>query len=522
MIIPWLYFVVRYIQIRYRRDDCLKYKGDRRVKKELEYLDWLISKDLMYWEIKTFLFDALGILYKIGAIHQLKEELEKLKDFQKEYKYMRLQSYIYSLSHKFPEMTNLLKHVMNDKRISPTEKRRTINNLYHAYTTAGDTEGQDSIFPLIEKESIVSKSFFPETFDILLYRYDYEGESSKDKIEKLINAINSTNIKSFNSYLKFMDTLYAYYKRNDMRDEAIKLLDGLGEKAVEMHLSEEDLLIVLLRLVKSYIELNYRWEEITLVLFNRARFFLSYSRKVAIEFMKMTLTTIECAEQLYSRYIDKRTGELLYSKISKYIAQYISDFKNAYINEDDRLLYMKREYIRSLFVYYRLQACLNLQFVQYGDNIERLGNKFIGLCRKNEETSELIHALTTFIDEEITFEKCINRAINRGIAGTDAVRAKQKLASYRVSANKNLEELYSILDQFNFDRACAYSTLWASYFMLYYGDRERAKFLFDKFEQHNISVKNYGIRVQRTYQDYKRVIYCEVNDADSSNQSSYV
>jgi hypothetical protein len=137
--------------------------------------------------------------------------------------------------------------------------------------------------------------------------------------------------------------------------------------------------------------------------------------------------------------------------------------------------------------------------VQYGDNLERLNKKLVDLCRKNEETSMLIHSLMSSVDESITFEKCIYEAVSDGTTDSDIEEVKCKLPTYRKSAKDNLDELYSLLEQFNFDNASGYNMLWTSYFMNYYGDRQKDKFLFDKFEQQNINVRNYMLPVQNAY-----------------------
>jgi hypothetical protein len=276
VIVPWVYFVVRYIHIKNKRSETLKYTGDERAKKELEYLDWLLHYKLMCWEINAFLFDALGVLFRIGAIRQLKEELKKLDDFKNHYKYKRLLSYVYSVSHKPQEMITLLKDVIKEGNLSQSERIRTLNNLYYAYTVADDKEGRDSTFRMLEDEFNlnVNHSFCVEVVEALLCRYEQEGDKSKDKLDNLIHLIKNIKVKDFDGYIRVTDILFLYYRRNNKREEAIAFLDELGEKARSLNLKEESLLIVLLRLVRQYIDFNYRWKEITIDLFRSAEFWV--------------------------------------------------------------------------------------------------------------------------------------------------------------------------------------------------------------------------------------------------------
>jgi hypothetical protein len=137
----------------------------------------------------------------------------------------------------------------------------------------------------------------------------------------------------------------------------------------------------------------------------------------------------------------------------------------------------------------------------YGDNLERLNNRAVQLCQENENISELMHSLTTAVDESINFERCVNEVIALNNNDSDMHKVQQKLPTYRDSAQKNLKMLCNMLESFNYDKASGYYILWAAYFQNYYGKREDAGILFDRFEQQQISVKNYTLPVQRMYSE---------------------
>jgi hypothetical protein len=499
VIVPWLYFVVRYLVIRYQRNKCRKSTGDERAKKELEYLDWLLSLELMSWEVTTYLLDALGIMFKIGAIRSLNKNLKGLEDFKNHYKYKSLLSFVFDRSHNNQRMICILRDVLEDKQLPNKDRRCTINNLYHAYMVANDKEGQDSLIPMMEEEAHREGAARIELLEALFCRYEQEGD--KDKLEELIKIIKSLKVCTFEQYTQLIDILYLYYKRIGNITENIALLDSLGEKAVDMNVKEEDFMIGSLRMVRLYMDLNYRWEEITIDLFRQAEFYLSYSSKVAFEYMEMTLYTLDNAQLLYDRNLDGCLSSLLLPNIKKYVDKYILEFKNVYTNEDNRFLYLKLKQIRSLLVYYRLQAILDKQYMLYGDNLERLNNRAVQLCQENENISELMHSLTTAVDESINFERCVNEVIALNNNDSDMHKVQQKLPTYRDSAQKNLKMLCNMLESFNYDKASGYYILWAAYFQNYYGKREDAGILFDRFEQQQISVKNYTLPVQRMYSE---------------------
>lgn len=142
LLIPVVTVLVRWCWLGKRKRNLLKLKGtlDYDIKR-YEYYEWLSKKELFRWEVKKYLLPAMNILFEIGAMAKLDEELEKLDGYKDWYEWKRLKSYVLWNKYEYRAMIDLVKSYENDKHLTDGERARTIINVFSAYRILEDGEG---------------------------------------------------------------------------------------------------------------------------------------------------------------------------------------------------------------------------------------------------------------------------------------------------------------------------------------------------------------------------------------------
>ena len=109
LLIPIAVLGGRYCWLEYRKKKVLKYRGLLDYdKKRYDYYVWLSKRELFRWEVKKYLLPAMNILFEIGSIKKLDDELELLSDYKDWYKWKRLKSYVYWNSHEYRDVIDLM------------------------------------------------------------------------------------------------------------------------------------------------------------------------------------------------------------------------------------------------------------------------------------------------------------------------------------------------------------------------------------------------------------------------------
>ena len=183
LLIPIAVLGVRYCWLEHRKKKVLKYRGLLDYdKKQYDYYVWLSKRELFRWEVKKYLLPAMNILFEIGSIKKLDDELEQLSDYKDWYKWKRLKSYVHWNRHEYQEVIDLMAPYIDGGKLSGTELTRVTINVYGAYRNLEDREGIEIYAKKLESILFDQKIMMVELFDDLMYYYDERGE--KEKIER--------------------------------------------------------------------------------------------------------------------------------------------------------------------------------------------------------------------------------------------------------------------------------------------------------------------------------------------------
>ena len=400
LLIPIAVLGVRYCWLEHRKKKVLKYRGLLDYdKKQYDYYVWLSKRELFRWEVKKYLLPAMNILFEIGSIKKLDDELEQLSDYKDWYKWKRLKSYVHWNRHEYQEVIDLMAPYIDGGKLSGTELTRVTINVYGAYRNLEDREGIEIYAKKLESILFDQKIMMVELFDDLMYYYDERGE--KDKIERLAAVIKGLKFSDYSQLLDVYDVLYMHNRRHDDVKANRELLDFMVSQN-SMMTEEERKKIFEVRLLKLYFENDYGWRDYSIKLFENANTYLNYSSRVAFEYLR---AVNQIVQQCHMHNMSAGKGIIqLYDVILERIDGYVQDFDRELLELPDDFLYRKKEMLMMKEEYRKARVNFKLEYHGYLKGLSDNLHKVISLCQRVGDEREKLHFLVVLADEIVAFD----------------------------------------------------------------------------------------------------------------------
>lgn len=505
LLLPVVVLIARWYWLKSHLKDVLESKGklDNDIVRYDYYL-WLEKKQLYRWEARRFLFPAMNILFEIGAIQKLDDQLEKLYDYQEWYEWRCLKSYIHWNRHEYHELIALMTPYVENGMLKGTEYTRTVINIYGAYRILKDKEGVSVYIKKLEDIFFNQKKYRVEIIDDLMYYYDEVGD--KEKIKQMIKVIKSLKFSDYGQLLDVYDVLYMYYRRHDDTEGNRKLLDFMVSQS-SMITEEERKKLFEVRLLKLYFENDYGWRDYSIELFNQADEYLNYSAKVAFEYLRaVNLIVQNC--RLHHQYPGPGFIQL-YDKILNRIELYVEDFDRSLLELPDEFLYRKKEMLMLKEEYMKAKVNFRLELAGYLTELTNNQRKIISLCERNGDEREKLHFLIVLADDVIAFKddiEMMQRATNKSPEEEKALSAlsSEEVELAEIQAAECVQEINDSLKKHHYDRTMAYYIFYASYLNMKLENKAMAKQMLARFHATGIDIKHYTLAVQKLYDEVKK------------------
>ena len=471
-------------KIVFRSKDSLNYDIKR-----YEFYEWLSKKELFRWEVKIFFLPAMNILFEIGAIRKLDEELERLEDYKDWYEWKRLKSYVCWNRHEYQKVIDLLQSFENDKHLDEDEQARTVINLFGAYRNLEDKEGVAVYAKKLEKLLFERNHYTVEVFDDLMYYYDEKGDVEKTK--RIETIIKSLGFREYSQMLDIYDVLYFYNRRHGNVEANRELLDILVAKSHLMK-NDERKRIFEIRLLTLFYENDYGWMDYSVNLYNNADTYLNYSSRVAFEFLGAV-----------NQMVQNGMMQKIYPQIG---------IRNLYgktlIALPDDFLYRKKNMLMQKMEY--LKACANerLELSGYVTALSNTLHKIIMLCEKEGDDREKLHFLVVLADEMLSCRDDIMAFRSENNLTTAELAAISKVNEEETNhaveeAVECVQEINQSLKKHHYERTLAYYIFYAAYLNMKLENRIIAKQMLARFHNTGVDIRNYTLPVQRLYDEVK-------------------
>lgn len=500
LLIPVVVVGGRYCWLEHRKKDVQKYRGlldyDRR---RYDYYTWLSKKELFRWEIKKFLFPSMNILFEIGSIKKLDDELESLSDFRDWYKWKRLKSYVHWNRHEYRDVIDLMKPYVNDGMLNGVELARVVINIYGAYRILKDKEGIEVYVRKLENILYEQKIYMVELFDDLMYYYDEHGEN--EKIKRLTATVEGLKFSDYSRLLEVYDVLYMHNRRHNDTKANQKLLDFMVSKSSMIN-EEERMKIFEVRLLKLYFENDYGWKDYSIKLFQNAEAYLNYSSRVAFEYLRaVNLIVQHC--HMHNMSPGPRIIQL-YDTILMHIAEYIQEFDKELVELPDDFLYRKKEMLMLNEEYRKAKVNFKLVYSGYLNELSNNMHKLISLCERVGDQREKLHFLVVLADEIVAFEDDINRfrALKHKTEEEEQALnsvSDEEMFLAKVEAIECIQEVNQILKKYEYNRTLAYYIFYAAYLNMKLDDKIIAKQMLARYHATGVDIKHFTLAVQQLY-----------------------
>lgn len=500
LILPWGYFLVRYFCFKEKSESMeISQTVDSQDLVRYKYLQYLERRELCRWEVRKYLFPAMNVLFEIGAMKLLDEKLEQLKGcYGETYEWKRLKSFLCSNRHEYVQMLELLKAFEDDKHLTKQERCRTVLNIFHAYRCLNNEEGVNTYILKIEHMVFEGKAYSVEALDDLLYHY--EMTHNEEGVSRILEILNNITVKDFSAYVEFVDVQYMHNKRIGNVEGNRRLLDEMSRKQAEMEQDNARVLRFGLRLLRYYFENNYSWCEYSLALFNQAELYLAHSDDIAFEYLETVMFILKNAHDACGISLPPEQLTHLFETIRRYIDKYMPEYDKRITNLPDELVYRKREMLEHKVTYARLVGNLTKDEPACLNEICRLENQIIRLCYDNGENREALHFLVVLTDEILNYYDTIQIDINNDLTDPDILRAEKEKPFFMDQVKQNMESIDNVLRQNDYNHTLAYYIFFQAYFNFKIGNLENARYALHKFEETNVSIKNFSIAIQNLYQ----------------------
>lgn len=500
LLIPIAVFGGRYCWLEYRKKKVLKYRGLLDYdKKRYDYYVWLSKRELFRWEVKKYLLPAMNILFEIGSIKKLDDELESLSDYKDWYKWKRLKSYVHWNRHEYKEVIDLMAPYIDECKLSGTELTRVTINIYGAYRNMEDREGIEIYAKKLESILFDQKIMMVELFNDLMYYYDERGE--KEKIERLAAVIKGLKFSDYSQLLDVYDVLYMHNRRHDDTKANRQLLDFMVSQS-SMMIEEERKKIFEVRLLKLYFENDYGWRDYSIKLFENANTYLNYSSRVAFEYLRAVNQIVQQCH-MYNMSAGKGIIQL-YDVILERIDGYVQDFDRELLELPDDFLYRKKEMLMMKEEYRKARVNFKLEYHGYLKGLSDNLHKVISLCQRVGDEREKLHFLVVLADEIVAFEDDMARFRRMGNKTEEEEKALNELSDEEMLLAKKdaiecVQEINQTLKRHDYNRTLAYYIFYAAYLNMKLEDRIMAKEMLARYHDTGVDIRQFTLAVQELY-----------------------
>lgn len=500
LLIPIAVLGGRYCWLEYRKKKVLKYRGLLDYdKKRYDYYVWLSKRELFRWEVKKYLLPAMNILFEIGSIKKLDDELESLSDYKDWYKWKRLKSYVHWNRHEYQEVIDLMAPYIDEGKLSGTELTRVTINIYGAYRNMEDREGIEIYAKKLESILFDQKIMMVELFDDLMYYYDERGE--KEKIERLAAVIKGLKFSDYSQLLDVYDVLYMHNRRRDDTKANRELLDFMVSQS-SMMIEEERKKIFEVRLLKLYFENDYGWRDYSIKLFEDANTYLNYSSRVAFEYLRAVNQIVQQC-QMHNMSAGKGIIQL-YDVILERIDGYVQDFDRELLELPDDFLYRKKEMLMMKEEYRKARVNFKLEYHGYLKGLSDNLHKVISLCQRVGDEREKLHFLVVLADEIVAFEDDMARFRRKGNKTEEEEKALNELSDEEMLLAKKdaiecVQEINQTLKRHDYNRTLAYYIFYAAYLNMKLEDRIMAKEMLARYHATGVDIRQFTLAVQELY-----------------------
>ena len=468
------------------------------LQKRYEEVVELRGKELTPKEIEQSFIPKLYILWDMGALEELRQELERLSEYKDTPFHRNLTILLMIQDGDYHNAEKVIAEEMAKGDHDLHSQLVWCENFVAIYLNNGNQQKYEKCISELENLVFEHNTYDVITFQLLMEYYD--RKQLKDKAEKTIQAIRDVPKKNFLSYCEYNNVIYMHYQREKNFLTCRELLDEfLKEGANEPDANKRKIHEILS--IRDRLHLNYDWQRCSHELYERRSEFLNASTEVFFCFVSTVMYIFQQSYEFFHLFYDEKKKDAMFNDIASKGETYLADVDELLSNIGDNFLYYKTSLLMKKVEYCRFKEAYEKHPSMYlQEKIDLLG-QIIFLCKKNGNNRSMLRYVNVLIDEIISVMEGMD-LLKYDVEMTSIYEGyKQKEKTYIDISKKYMDEMMNLLEQIGLTHNNSYYVLYAAYNWFRLGNSKNAINLFKVYQKLGVDVNQYPLSTKNVYRE---------------------
>lgn len=470
-----------------------------------EFVEFLDTKDLFYWEVEDYYFTTLDNLLRMGAINRVEKGLNRYqKTFGHTTNWNLLKSYVSYFTLDLSQMESILIDLENRNDVERQDLLIMRLNIICAANESSDKDTYNKYIKIIEKSFLEEDLYNEISLADLMYYYDERDEEKKAL--RIIRKIETTEFINLSKFLAYYDILFQHYRKIENYEKETEIARFIIERGNELAENEEEKLLFQIRSLTLMFDINAWWMEYSIRIFSQHDYFLNYSFEVAINYISEVLKTLRNAQNIYKLNLPEVAYKDLSNAILKAIDLWKPKLEELIATTHREYLYKRKDlYMHLVDMFsFLLDKDRTLNSMEK-DKIQTIDN-IISDCEYNGNIREKLHFINVYCDEILTVHEQVYNSRNM-LNLTEFTKYDSWFNDYlKPCALEKLGIIESIIKDNINNKSLNYYVLYTSYLYGLCGNTKKQQFYFRLFEDYEIDPHYFNSATQKLYVDLKKQV----------------
>ena len=359
----------------------------------------LREKELTPKEIEQSFIPRLYVLLDMGALAELRQELERLSDYKDTPYHRNLTILLMIQDGDYLHAEKIIAEEMAKGDHDLHSQLVWCENFVAIYLNSGNQQEYEKYISELESLVFEQNTYDVKAFQLLMEYYD--RKQLKDKADKTIQVIRDIPKKNFRSYCDYNNVIYMHYQRAKDFLTCRELLDGFIKEGTNEPDADKRKIQEILS-IRDRLHLNYDWQRCSHELYERRSEYLNASAEVFFCFVSTVMYIFQQSYEFFHLFYDEKKRDAMYNDIASKGETYLAEMDEKFSNIGDNFLYYKASLLMKKVDYCRFKEAYEQHPSKYlQEQIDLLG-QIIALCKKNGNSRSMLHHVNVLIDEIVS------------------------------------------------------------------------------------------------------------------------
>jgi len=458
----------------------------------------LREKELAPKEIEQSFIPRLYVLLDMGALAELRQELERLPDYKDTPYHRNLTILLMIQDGDYQDAEKIIAEEMAKGDHDLHSQLVWCENFVAIYLNNGNQQKYEKCISELENLVFELNTYDVKAFQMLMEYYD--RKQLKDKAEKTIQLIRDVPKKNFRSYCDYNNVIYMHYQREKDFLTCREMLDGFIKEGANDPDADKRKIQEILS-IRDRLHLNYDWQRCSHELYERRSEYLNASAEVFFCFVSTVMYIFQQSYEFFHLFYDEKKRDAMFNDIAAIGESYIAELDKEYNSVADNFLYYKASLLMKKVDYCRFKEAYEQHPSKYlQEQIDLLG-QIIALCKKNGNRRSMLHHVNVLIDEIVSVMESMDM-LKYDVEMTSIYEGyKQQEKTYMDIARKYMAEMMDLLEQIGLTHNNSYYVLYAAYNWLRLGNSKKAVNLFKVYQKLGVDVNQYPLSTKNIYRE---------------------